>query len=68
MNRLFSGVQSGVPVFPQLRTLDLHSNHLPGQIPDSTLASIKTLKAVNIANNPNMYGSLNTLCDSVTYI
>jgi hypothetical protein len=68
MNRLFSGAQSGVPVFPQLRTLDLHSNHLSGQIPDSTLASIKTLKAVNIANNPNMYGSLNTLCDSVTYI
>ena len=65
MNQLFRGARSGEPMFPKLRTLDLHSNNLVGRVPDSTLASIGTLKAVNIANNPDMFGSLDTMCDSV---
>ena len=65
MNRLFRGARAGTPTFPQLRTLDLHSNNLVGRVPDSLLASIETLKAVNIANNPAMFGSLDTMCDSV---
>lgn len=65
MNALFKGAQEGEPIFPQLRTLDLHSNRISGRVPDSTLATISTLKALNIANNPDAYGSLNTVCSDV---
>lgn len=64
VSELFMGTQEGSVVFPKLQTLDLHSNSLGGVIPDKQLASISTLKAVNLVNNPNLWGSLDTACRS----
>ncbi|KAL3903449.1 MAG: hypothetical protein SGILL_010441, partial [Bacillariaceae sp.] len=65
MRSLFNGAQEGEPIFPQLRTLDLHSNRISGRVPDGKLATISTLKALNIANNPDTFGSLTSVCSDV---
>jgi phosphatidylserine decarboxylase len=65
ISNLWSGAQQGDVIFPKLQTLDLHSNRLSGQVPDAQLAQITTLKAMNIINNPDLSGSLNTMCSSV---
>ncbi|KAG7359852.1 leucine rich repeat LRR-containing protein [Nitzschia inconspicua] len=65
IGNLWSGAQQGEAIFPKLQTLDLHSNNLSGPIPGTQLAQITTLKAVNLFNNPNLYGSLNEMCSSV---
>jgi hypothetical protein len=65
IGHLWSGAQAGEAIFPKLETLDLHNNHLTGQVPDAQLAQIKTLKAMNFADNRDLSGSLDTVCTSV---
>lgn len=68
LSQLWSGAQEEEDIFPKLQTLDLHSNRLSGDIPDTGLARLKSLKAMNIFNNLALSGSLNTMCSSVNVL